>query len=89
METELKSKRCSREVEYPANCSSAKAKKKHKEATLLSNTEQLFADYIFCNSKKIKKIMSSFIQMTLINGRRPSVTVTHTLPKKALVAEAA
>ncbi len=43
----------SREVEYPANCSSAKAKKKHKEVTLLSNAEQLFADYIICNGKKI------------------------------------
>ena len=54
METERNHSSYSREVEYPANCSSARAKKKHKEATLLSNVEQLFADYIICNGKKIK-----------------------------------
>lgn len=42
----------SSEVEYPANCSSAKARKKHKEAMLLANAEQLFADYII--RKKIE-----------------------------------
>lgn len=92
METESTS--YSREVEYPANCNSARAKKKHKETTLLSNPEQLFADFIFCNGKKIKNNVlfhTDNINMwkEIICMNKYVCTSMNILPKKALVVVAA
>ncbi|KAI4885658.1 hypothetical protein NFI96_003646 [Prochilodus magdalenae] len=43
-----------REVEFPAKCKSAQAKKKHKEKTLKDHPDTLYADFIHLHGKRIK-----------------------------------
>lgn len=45
---------CCREVEFPSNCRTSTAMKKHKELVLKSNPEVLFTDFTVQKGKRIK-----------------------------------